>query len=199
MWHERIDSLSTSYDIVMDNRKRILEEIIASLEKESIFPTEWSWNRNVFVPNNPVSKVRYVGMNNYILTLEAMKNNYNDNRWVTFKQAIKEGWKIKVGAKFWLKVCTELKNRGIKDILIACIDGLKGFPEAIQTIFPDTKIQLCIIHQIRNSFKYISYILFNSSNAISKVRPFSWTVFGINPVQKWFSFPPIFNNYSYDW
>ena len=61
------------------------------------------------------------------------------------------------GAKFWLKVCTELKNRGIKDILIACIDGLKGFPEAIQTIFPDTKIQLCIIHQIRNSFKYVSY------------------------------------------
>lgn len=61
------------------------------------------------------------------------------------------------GAKFWLKVCTELKNRGVKDILIACIDGLKGFPDAIQTVFPDTKIQLCIIHQIRNSLKYINY------------------------------------------
>ena len=61
------------------------------------------------------------------------------------------------GAKFWLKVCTELKNRGIQDILIACVDGLKGFPEAIQTVFPDTTVQLCIIHQIRNSFKYISY------------------------------------------
>lgn len=61
------------------------------------------------------------------------------------------------GAKFWLKVCTELKNRGIKDILIACVDGLKGFPEAIQTVFPDTRIQLCIIHQIRNSIKYINY------------------------------------------
>lgn len=61
------------------------------------------------------------------------------------------------GAKFWLKVCTELKNRGVQDILITCIDGLKGFPEAIQTVFPDTKIQLCIIHQIRNSFKYVSY------------------------------------------
>ena len=61
------------------------------------------------------------------------------------------------GAKFWLKVCTELKNRGIQDILIACVDGLKGFPEAIQSVFPETKIQLCIIHQIRNSFKYISY------------------------------------------
>lgn len=61
------------------------------------------------------------------------------------------------GAKFWLRVCTELKNRGIKDILIACIDGLKGFPEAITSVFPETKIQLCIIHQIRNSMKYINY------------------------------------------
>jgi len=61
------------------------------------------------------------------------------------------------GAKFWLKVCTEIKNRGVKDILIACIDGLTGFPDAIHTVFPNTKIQLCIIHQIRNSVKYINY------------------------------------------
>lgn len=61
------------------------------------------------------------------------------------------------GAKFWLRVCTELKNRGISDILIACVDGLKGFPEAITSVFPETKIQLCIIHQIRNSLKYINY------------------------------------------
>lgn len=60
------------------------------------------------------------------------------------------------GAKFWLKVCTELKNRGVQDILITCVDGLKGFPEAIQSVFPETKIQLCIIHQIRNSFKYVA-------------------------------------------
>ena len=61
------------------------------------------------------------------------------------------------GAKFWLKVCTELKNRGVNDILIACINGLKGFPEAITSVFPDTRIQLCIIHQIRNSLKYVNY------------------------------------------
>ena len=61
------------------------------------------------------------------------------------------------GAKFWFKVCTELKNRGVKDILIACIDGLKGFPDAIKSVFPDTAVQLCIIHQIRNSFKYIAW------------------------------------------
>ena len=61
------------------------------------------------------------------------------------------------GAKFWLKVCNELKNRGVKDILIACIDGLQGFPDAIKTVFPETRIQLCIIHQIRNTMKYIAY------------------------------------------
>ena len=61
------------------------------------------------------------------------------------------------GAKFWLKVCNELKNRGVEDILIVCIDGLKGFPDAIHTVFPQTRIQLCIIHQIRSTIKYVSY------------------------------------------
>ncbi len=60
------------------------------------------------------------------------------------------------GANFWLGVLTDLQNRGVKDILIACIDGLKGFPEAINSIFPKTEIQLCVIHQIRNSLKYIA-------------------------------------------
>lgn len=60
------------------------------------------------------------------------------------------------GANFWLSVLTELKNRGVKDILIACIDGLKGFPDAINTVFPNTEIQLCVIHQIRNTLKYIA-------------------------------------------
>jgi transposase-like protein len=59
------------------------------------------------------------------------------------------------GSNFWLSVLTDLQIRGVKDILIACIDGLKGFPEAINSIFPKTEIQLCIIHQIRNSLKYI--------------------------------------------
>jgi len=60
------------------------------------------------------------------------------------------------GANFWLSVLTELKNRGVQEILIACIDGLKGFPDAIATIFPKTEIQLCVIHQIRNTLKYIA-------------------------------------------
>lgn len=61
------------------------------------------------------------------------------------------------GAKFWLKVITELRNRGLKDILIACIDGLKGFPEAIESVFPHTQIQLCIVHMVRNSLRFVSY------------------------------------------
>lgn len=60
------------------------------------------------------------------------------------------------GAHHWLSVLTDLNNRGVKDILIACVDGLKGFPEAIETIYPDTEIQHCIIHQIRNSMKYVA-------------------------------------------
>lgn len=60
------------------------------------------------------------------------------------------------GAHHWLSVLTDLHNRGVKDILIACVDGLKGFPEAIETIYPKTEIQHCIIHQIRNSMKYVA-------------------------------------------
>lgn len=59
------------------------------------------------------------------------------------------------GANFWLQVLTDLSNRGVNDILIACVDGLKGFPEAIESIFPATEVQLCIVHQIRNSLKYV--------------------------------------------
>lgn len=59
------------------------------------------------------------------------------------------------GAKFWLKICTELQNRGVKDILIACIDGLKALPDAISAVFPEVRIQLCVIHMIRNSIKFI--------------------------------------------
>jgi len=61
------------------------------------------------------------------------------------------------GAKFWLQVVTELKNRGVKEIFIACVDGLKGFPEAIEALFPQTQIQLCIVHMVRHSLNYVSW------------------------------------------
>jgi transposase-like protein len=61
------------------------------------------------------------------------------------------------GAKFWMGVLSELKNRGVQDILIACMDGLSGFPDAVRAVYPDTRIQLCIVHMIRNSTKFVSY------------------------------------------
>lgn len=61
------------------------------------------------------------------------------------------------GAKFWLQVVTELKNRGVKDIFIACVDGLKGFPEAIEAVFPNTQVQLCLVHMVRHSLRYVSW------------------------------------------
>ena len=60
------------------------------------------------------------------------------------------------GANYWLSVLTDLQHRGVKDILIACVDGLTGFPEAIKTIYPETEVQLCVIHQLRNSMKYVA-------------------------------------------
>lgn len=92
--------------------------------------------------NKIVSKAIYVALG---ITVEGMKDVIG--MWIGENE----------GAKFWFKVCTELKNRGVKDILIACVDGLKGFPDAIKSVFPDTVVQLCIIHQIRNSFKYIAW------------------------------------------
>ncbi|WP_446810954.1 IS256 family transposase [Methylomonas sp. 2BW1-5-20] len=61
------------------------------------------------------------------------------------------------GAKFWLQVVTDLKNRGVQDIFIACVDGLKGFPEAIETVYPHTAVQLCIVHLVRNSLNYVGW------------------------------------------
>lgn len=61
------------------------------------------------------------------------------------------------GAKFWMQIVTELKNRGVEKIYVACVDGLKGFTEAIHSVFPETTVQLCIVHMVRNSVKYVSY------------------------------------------
>lgn len=79
------------------------------------------------------------------------------------------------GAKFWLNVLTALQNRGVMDILIACVDGLKGFPDAINTAFPETQIQLCIVHMIRNT-------LFNYPEDIRKAIYTTNTIESLNSV-----------------
>ena len=61
------------------------------------------------------------------------------------------------GAKFWLAVLTELQKRGVKDMFIACVDGLTGLPEAIESVLPQTRVQLCMVHLVRNSLRYVSH------------------------------------------
>lgn len=76
-----------------------------------------------------------------------MRNIFRKDMWIAENE----------GAKFWLSVLTELQQRSVEDILIACVDGLKGFPDAINAVFPETNIQLCIVHMVRNSLKYVSW------------------------------------------
>lgn len=73
------------------------------------------------------------------------------------------------GAKFWLQVMTEMKNRGVQDVLIACVDGLKGFPQAIESVFPHAQVQLCIVHLVRHSLNYVSWK--QRKNVASELRP----------------------------
>ena len=120
------------------------------------------------------------------------------------------------GAKFWLSLLTELKNRGVQDILIACVDGLKGFPEAIAAEYPDTRVQLCIVHMVRNSLKYVAwkdykavtadlkriYQSTTEDQALAELDRFgqqwnamypqiskSWTTHWVN-LRTWFDYPP---------
>ena len=109
------------------------------------------------------------------------------------------------GAKFWLSVCNDLKNRGVEDILIACMDGLKGLPDAIKTVFPDVSIQTCIVHQIRNSLKYIAskdqrefmkdlksvYRAFNEETALKNLDTLK---------EKWYSkYPVVIDSWYNNW
>ncbi|OSJ93257.1 hypothetical protein K801_01925 [Salmonella enterica subsp. enterica serovar Newport str. SHSN011] len=75
------------------------------------------------------------------------------------------------GEKFWLSVLTELKTRGVQDILIACVDGLKGFPDAINSVLPQPHIQLCIIHMVRNSLKYVAWKGYKVATSGLRLRP----------------------------
>ena len=106
-----------------------------------------------------------------ILYLDAVRIKVRDNGQVINKavylaigvnmEGIKEVlgmWTAETeGAKFWLQVVTELSRRGVKDVFIACVDGLKGFPEAIEAVFPRTQVQVCIVHMVRHSLNYVSY------------------------------------------
>jgi putative transposase len=109
------------------------------------------------------------------------------------------------GAKFWLQVVTELKNRGVQDIFIACVDGLKGFPEAIEAVYPKTAVQLCIVHMVRHSLNYVSWKLRNQVAAdLKRIYQSATAEEGEARLtefeQKWnASYPPIAQSWRRNW
>jgi putative transposase len=131
--------ISTVTDSVMDEVKTW-----QSRPLESVYPIVFFDALVVKVRDNHrvINKAVYVAL---AVTLQGQKELLGI--WISENE----------GAKFWLGVMTELKNRGVKDIFIACIDGLTGMPEAFQAAFPQTWVQLCIVHMVRNSLKYVSW------------------------------------------
>lgn len=109
------------------------------------------------------------------------------------------------GAKFWLQVVTELKNRGVQDIFIACVDGLKGFPEAIEAVYPKTAVQLCIVHMVRHSLNYVSWKLRDQVAAdLKRIYQSATAEEGEARLtefeQKWnASYPPIAQSWRRNW
>ena len=113
----------------------------------------------------PLSKVYPIVYLDALL-INSRESGKNQNKALYIALGIKQEGKKEVlglyladneGAKFWMGVLTDLKNRGVEDIFIACMDGLTGFPDAVRAVFPRTKIQLCIVHMVRNSTKFVSY------------------------------------------
>jgi putative transposase len=109
------------------------------------------------------------------------------------------------GAKFWLQVVTELKNRGVQDIFIACVDGLKGFPEAIESVYPQTAVQLCLVHMVRHSLNYVSWKMRKAVAADLRSVYAATTLEAARAAldafeQKWGSdYPPIVQSWRRNW
>jgi putative transposase len=143
---EDIYGVEVSPDLISSVTEAVLEEVREwqSRPLESVYPIVYLDALRV--------KIRYDGtVQNRCIYLAIGVNIEGKKETLGLWTAESEG------SKFWLGVLTELSNRGISDIFIACVDGLKGFTEAIESVFPNTITQLCIVHQIRNSLTYISY------------------------------------------
>lgn len=138
-------------DISAEMVSRITDKIIPEVAEwqnrqlEKVYPIIYLDCIHIKIRNENKVQTRAV-YNCLAITLEGKKDVLG--QWVSTEAE---------GANFWLQVITDLQQRGVEDILIACVDGLKGFKEAIQSVFPNTQVQKCIIHQIRNSLKYISW------------------------------------------
>jgi len=162
---EEIYGIEVSPDLISTVTASVIEELRSWQNRplESVYPIVYLDALRVKIRDNGhiYNKAVYVALG---ITTEGMKEVLG--LWIAKNE----------GAKFWLQVVSELQNRGLKDIFIACVDGLKGFPDAVESIFPQAQVQLCIVHMIRHSVKYVSYkdlkqvcadlkLIYRSSNA----------------------------------
>ena len=143
---EEIYAVEVSLDLISSVTDSVLEEVKAWQNRtlDAVYPIVFMDALRVKIRDNGhvINKAVYM----------ALGVNLDGNKEVLGLWVAKEE-----GAKFWLKVVTELKNRGVKDMFIACVDGLKGFPEAIESVYPETQIQLCIVHMVRNSLRFVPW------------------------------------------
>ena len=133
-----------SHSSISNITDRVIDDVVEwqSRPLDSIYPILYldCISVKIHQDNRVISKSIYIALG---INLEGYKDVLG--LWISENE----------GSKFWLSVLTELQNRGLKDCYIACVDGLKGFPEAIKTAYPKTKIQLCIVHMVRNSLRYV--------------------------------------------
>ena len=143
---EDIYAVEVSPDLISSVTDSVLEEVKAWQDRplDVVYPIVFMDALRVKIRDNGhvINKAVYM----------ALGVNLDGNKEVLGLWVAKEE-----GAKFWLKVVTELKNRGVKDMFIACVDGLKGFPEAIESVYPETQVQLCVVHMVRNSLRFVPW------------------------------------------
>ena len=137
-------------EISPDLISSVTDEVVAEVQAWQARPLDAIWP--IVYLDALVVKVRDQGVVGNKSAYLAMGVDLEGN-----KQILGLWLEANEGAKFWLKVITELKNRGVEDIFIACCDGLKGFPEAIEAVFPKTVVQTCIVHMIRNSARFVTW------------------------------------------
>ena len=143
---EDIYAVEVSPDLISSVTDSVLDEVKAWQDRplDAVYPIVFMDALRVKIRDNGhvINKAVYM----------ALGVNLDGNKEVLGLWVAKEE-----GAKFWLKVVTELKNRGVKDMFIACVDGLKGFPEAIESVYPETQVQLCVVHMVRNSLRFVPW------------------------------------------
>lgn len=143
---EELYGVEVSPDLISSITDSVLEEVKAwqSRPLDAVYPIVFMDALRVKIRDNGhvLNKAVYLALG---VNMEGQKEVIG--LWIAREE----------GAKFWLKVVTELKNRGVCDMFIACVDGLKGFPEAIESVYPKTQVQLCVVHMVRNSLKYVPW------------------------------------------